>query len=247
MSENNLGYPIVLKPDRGQRGSGVAIIRSDAEMQACFEKTDADTIIQEYVPGYEFGVFYLRKPNQKAGCIFSMTDKRFPIVTGDGKRTLEELILADGRAVCMAPFYLNLHRNALFDVPEAGEKIQLVELGTHCRGAMFLDGSNLKTPELEAVIDRISQTFPGFYFGRYDIRTSSIDDFKQGKNFKIIELNGVTSEATSIYDPKNSLISAYRILMRQWWLAFEIGAQNRQRGLQPVSLARLLRLLIKKG
>lgn len=245
MEENNLSYPIVLKPDQGQRGSGVAIIRSDAELQAYFEKTETDTIIQEYVPGYEFGVFYVRKPNEKKGFIFSITDKRFPTITSDGKRTLEELILTDDRAVCMAPFYLRLHQNSLYDVPVAGEKIKLVELGTHCRGAMFLDGSDLRSPELEAVIDQISQTFSGFYFGRYDIRTPSIEDFRQGKNFKIVELNGVTSEATSIYDPKNSLLVAYRKLMRQWRLAFEIGAQNRQRVMQPVSLGKLLRLLMK--
>ena len=32
---------------------------------------------------------------------------------------------------------------------------------------------------------------------------------------KVVELNGVTSEATSIYDPKNSLFVAYRVLDRK--------------------------------
>ncbi|NJL28217.1 MAG: hypothetical protein HC897_10150 [Thermoanaerobaculia bacterium] len=53
----------------------------------------------------------------------------------------------------------------------------------------------------------------------------------------------MTSEATNIYDPKNSLLAAYRILFRQWRLAFEIGARNRERGLRPASVGELLRLL----
>ena len=43
----------------------------------------------------------------------------------------------------------------------------------------------------------------------------------------MLELNGVTAESTDIYDPANSVVAAWRKLMRQWRLAFEIGAANR--------------------
>jgi hypothetical protein len=76
--------------------------------------------------------------------------------------------------------------------------VQLVELGTHCRGAMFLDGGWVKTEALEVAIDRLSKRYDGFYFGRYDIRTPCVEDFRQGRNFKVLELNGVTSEATHL-------------------------------------------------
>jgi len=49
---------------------------------------------------------------------------------------------------------------------------------------------------------------------------------------KIVELNGVTSEATHIYDPKLSLFGAYRVLFEQWRIAFEIGYLNRTRGIR---------------
>jgi hypothetical protein len=78
----------------------------------------------------------------------------------------------------------------------------------------------------------------------HDIRTPSIEDFRQGRNFKIVELNGVTSEATHIYQPGNSIWNAYRTLMRQWRIAFEIGAANRNRGMQPSSARRLLAALL---
>jgi hypothetical protein len=72
-------------------------------------------------------------------------------------------------------------------------------------------------------------------------RYENEEDFKQGRNFKIVQLNGVSSEATSIYDPRNSLILAYRTLFRQWKLVFAIGAANHARGYRPSSLRTLWR------
>lgn len=243
MKEHDLSFPVVLKPDQGQRGSGVSIITSTEESNHYFSSAPVDTIIQEYAPGVEFGVFYYRQPDEKRGRIFSITEKRMPTVTGDGASTLEKLILADDRAVCMARFLLDKHKKRANEVPPPGERVQLVEIGTHSKGALFLDGGWIKTPELETKIDEISHSFSGFYFGRFDIRTTSVDDFRAGRNFKIVELNGVTSEATHIYDPRNSLIDAYRVLFEQWRLAFEIGAKNRERGVKPSTVRELFKML----
>ncbi|NIM61209.1 MAG: carboxylate--amine ligase, partial [Acidobacteria bacterium] len=79
------------------------------------------------------------------------------------------------------------------------------------------------TEALERRIDDVSSGFDGFFFGRYDLRVQDLDAFAGGRGFKIVELNGVTSEATHIYDPRHSLLDAWRTLFRQWRLAFEIG------------------------
>jgi membrane protein DedA with SNARE-associated domain len=235
------GFPIVLKPDAGQRGSGVAIVRSVVEARAYLERVGVDCIVQEYASGEEFGVFYYRYPSAESGRIFSITRKVFPKVRGDGKRTLEELILADARAVCMAKLYLARNAERLAHVPARGEEVQLVEIGNHCRGAVFLDGCALATPELEAVIDRISKGFEGFYFGRYDVRARSVADLQRGEHFKVIELNGATSEATHIYDPTFPLLRAWGVLFEQWRILFEIAAENRRRGAPSVGIGELLR------
>jgi hypothetical protein len=243
MQEHLLSFPIVLKPDAGQRGSGVAVVRSSQQLREYFSRTSFPTVLQEHVPGREFGVFYVRYPGDERGHVFSVTEKRMPVVVGDGNRTLEELILADDRAVCMADFYLRNNSNRAHDVLAAGEKVQLVEIGTHCRGAIFLDGSYAITPSLGETIERIASTFDGFFFGRFDIRVPTVEDFMSGENLKVIELNGVTSEATHIYDPKLSLIDAYRVLFEQWRIAFEIGHRNRERGVRPSSVMELTRMI----
>ena len=239
MRQHGLQFPVVLKPDAGQRGSGVSIVRSSGKLCEYLTHAAFPVILQEYVPGEEYGVFYYRYPGDERGRILSVTEKRMPILLGDGKRTLEELILADDRAVCMSDFYLRKNADRIQDVPAAGERVQLVEIGTHCRGAIFLDGSDTITPALEEVIDRIARTFDGFFFGRFDVRVPSRQDFMAGRNLKIVELNGVTSEATHIYDPKLNLFDAYRALFQQWRIAFEIGDLNRVRGIQPASVGDL--------
>ena len=125
-----------------------------------------------------------------------------------------------------------------------GEIYQIIDIGTHSKGCIFLDGTHLKTPELESKIDEICQRFEGFYFGRFDIRTPSREDFQRGENLKIIELNGVTSEATSIYDPKNNVFDAWRILREQWRIAFEIGAQNFAKGAKKTAIRELIKLIL---
>jgi hypothetical protein len=243
MADQGLTFPIVLKPNHGQRGSGVVVIRSAEALNGCLEWSSVDTIIQEHVTGAEFGVFYVRHPTEACGHIFSITEKRFPAVIGDGHRTLEELILEDDRAVCTARLYCERHRERLWNVPGAGETIPLAELGTHCRGAMFLDGGWLLTPALEQRFDSIAQGFDGFYFGRFDVRVDAgIEAFRAGHGFKIIELNGVTSEATHIYQPGTPLLAAYRVLFRQWRIAFDIGAENHRRGITCASVRTLFQL-----
>jgi len=239
MRRHGLQFPVVLKPDAGQRGAGVAIVRSWEQLHEYLTKSSFPVILQEYVPGEEYGVFYYRHPDDAHGRVFSVTEKRMPVLLGDGKRTLEELILADDRAVCMSDFYLRKNLDRSQQVPAPGERVQLVEIGTHCRGAIFLDGVDTITPALEEVIDKIAQTFDGFFFGRFDIRVPSRQDFMAGRNMKIVELNGVTSEATHIYDPKLSLFDAYRVLFEQWRIAFEIGDLNRTRGIRRASVADL--------
>ena len=106
---------------------------------------------------------------------------------------------------------------------------------------MFLDGGRLLTPALERAIDRIARHTDGFFFGRFDVRYESEDALREGRGFKIIELNGVTSESTNVYDPSWSLWAAHKTLREQWTLAFRIGAANREAGHRASSPAQLVR------
>ena len=234
--------PFILKPDVGQRGVGIKLIRDEEQAASYFQQTDAPLIAQRYVEGpHEIGIFYYRLPDSERGSIFAITEKVFPVITGDGRSTLSELIWNDRRPRFMAKKYLKRLEGREEEVLANGETVKLVESGNHAQGCIFRDGSSLGTSDLAERIDAISQKLTGFFIGRYDVRFSSLEDLQAGKNFQIIELNGAASEATNIYDERNSLFAAYRTLFKQWNLVFAIGAANRQRGCAPTKAFALWR------
>lgn len=239
-----LSYPVVVKPDAGERGSGVAIVHSESELRLALTDAVGDVLVQEFVEGVEASVFYYRYPDEERGRIFSITEKVFPHVTGDGVSTVEELILDDARAHIIPETYFKRNLSRLSDIPVAGETFALVDIGTHSKGAIFRDGGWMRSKELELAIDRLSRSIRGFYFGRYDLGAESFSKLAAG-NFKIIELNGVTSESTNIYDPRYTLIDAYKILFAQWQIAFDIGRKNTSAGAARTSVSDLISLIVR--
>ena len=236
-ARRNISYPFILKPDLGQRGAGIKLIRSESQAEDYLKETSASLLVQRFAAGpQEVGIFYYRFPSESRGHIFAITEKIFPVLTGDGKSTIAELIWHDDRARFMAKKYLQRLGARQNDVLAKDEIQPLVQAGNHAQGCIFRDGMHLNTPALEERIDDISRKVSGFFIGRYDIRFTSAEDLRAGKSFQIIELNGAAAEATSIYDARNSLWSAYRTLFRQWELVFAIGAENRRLGCVPMTI-----------
>ncbi len=197
--------------------------------------------MQRYAPGpYEAGIFYTRDPGDEMGQIFALTDKRFPVVTGNGRDTLEELVWSHPRFRCQAGLFMRRHHARRREVLADGETLRLAQAGNHTQGCQFVDGAQLITPALTAAIDAIAQRYEGFYFGRFDFRYADADALMRGEDLRVIEVNGVSSEATNHYDPSWSAWRAYRQLARQWDAAFRIGAANVARGHRASSIRHLI-------
>lgn len=241
MAARSWSFPLILKPDVGERGNGVERVRTDDEAAAYLARTSRRLLVQPYHPGpYEVGVFYVRHPDAPKGRIFSITQKRFPHVTGDGRSSLHALILRHPRFRLQHRVLLQQIGREAARVPEQGERVPLTIAGNHCRGTMFLDGAHLITPALEDRIDSIARHAPGFFFGRFDIRYSDPAAFAHGRDLAILEFNGVLSESTNIYDPAWSLRRGLNTLARQWTIACDIGAANVRRGIRPATVRQVL-------
>jgi hypothetical protein len=241
---NGWAFPLILKPDVGQRGVGVRLIADVDGLRRYLSQTSARLVLQPYHPGpFEAGIFYYRFPGAVSGRILSITDKEFPEVVGDGVSTLAHLVWAHPRYRMQASLFLERHRQRRQEVIEAGGRVRLGVAGNHAQGTLFRDGSHLMTAALESRIDEIARSYSGFFVGRFDVRYGDVEEFKAGRDLAIVELNGATAESTNIYDPRATLWNAYRTLFRQWSIVFAIGAENRVRGVQPTSSSRLFRLV----
>ncbi|PJZ24354.1 carboxylate--amine ligase [Leptospira hartskeerlii] len=242
MNSIGLKFPIILKPDSGQRGQGVRKVKDPKQLEECLLESNVDLLVQEFHPGpFEVGVFYYRYPNETKGKIFSVTRKVFPKLVGNGISTLSQLVENHPRFKIQKETFQKRFSEVWEKIPKLGEIICLSEAGNHCQGTLFLDGSEWITSELENKIDEISTSFSGFYFGRYDIRFSSLKDFLEGKDLHIVELNGVTSESTNIYDPRFSFRERYSILFSQWKILFRISRQSKAKGAGLFSILKALR------
>jgi hypothetical protein len=188
----------------------------------------------------EAGIFYCRKPGEDRGRIISITLKYFPHVYGDGVRTLQQLILADPRAGRLSHLYLGRHASRLQWVPNPGEAVRLAFAGSHSRGAIFRNGNQFITSEMEAQFDEIAKRLPEFYFGRFDIRFEDFKHVQAGRGFTIVEINGAGAESTHIWDRRTTLRGAWADLMKQYHWLFQIGSANRDRGFKPMSLRAFL-------
>lgn len=230
------GYPIVLKPDIGQRGRGVAIIRNEAALRDYLAHAPGEVIAQRYIEGAEFGVFVYREPETGTPRILSITHKCFPEVVGDGRQTLRELIREHERARLIAPLLWQRFAGRMDWVPAPQERVPLVEIGAHCRGSLFLDASDLATPALLRALQPMFDALPGYHFGRLDLRCPSPEALARGEALRILEVNGVSAEAAHIYHPGTPLRHGYASMFHQWRLAFAIGAANARNGAHVLRL-----------
>ena len=239
-----LALPLVVKPDIGCNGTGVRLARDAASLQralAAFPR-GVRLVLQTLIEHEgEAGLFYIRHPDEAAGRITSLTLKHAPIVTGDGRRSLAALIEADPRHHRLQSLYLAQSAGRLDAVPGAGERVRLVFAGNHCKGSIFRNGEAEITPDLTARIDAIAQATPGFHFGRVDLRYRSLGSLRRGEGFSIIEINGVGSEATHIWDPDTSLREIFLAQFRHYGEAFAIGREMRRRGARPSGVRMMAR------
>ncbi|CAN5171113.1 hypothetical protein BH09SUM1_BH09SUM1_31950 [soil metagenome] len=239
-----ISFPIIAKPDEGQRGVGVQRIEDEEALAHYIEAFPAGLaiILQQLVDEpLEAAILYCRKPSESRGRIISMTFKSFPEVTGDGRATLRDLIKADQRAMILRDIYFQRHAARLDQVPAAGEVVPLVLSGSHSQGAVYTDAGQFVTPELTAAVASVADGMREFYFARFDVRFSDLDAFQRGEHLMIFEINGAGAESSHVWDAKARLMRAYRALFRQWRFLFEIGAENRRRGMKTLPADELIR------
>lgn len=236
LADGGFEFPLIFKPDLGERGFMVKKISSTHDVNDYLSKIKIDFIIQELLEmPLEFGVFYRRFPNDANGEVTSIVIKEMLSVVGDGISTLELLVLNKDRAKLQGKTLAQVYKDKWHTVLSSGEKIELVSVGNHCLGTKFIDGSHLINQKLSESFDRISKQVDGFYFGRFDLRCHTLADLENGV-VKIMELNGCGAEPSHIYSPGFPMRKAMKVMYFHWKDMYTVSIENRKKGMRYTSL-----------
>jgi len=231
VEQMNWIYPLIFKPDIGERGNGVEKINNQQQAMDYLSTCEYDILIQPFISyPIELGVFYYRYPSQEKGCVLSVVEKDFLKVKGDGTLTLEQLVSRNPRAALQAERLSKKHAARWKEVISQHEDLLLEPIGNHCRGTSFRNANSLINEQLITVFDTISKQIEGFYFGRFDLKCLSIEELMRGEGISIMELNGAGSEQGHIYHPGFSFFTAVKTILQQWRILFEISMENHKKG-----------------
>ena len=74
MDETGVPFPVIVKPDVGEQGWGVALICTRRGLERYFQCMQVAVIVQRYVHGIEAGIFYCRRPGAERGQIVSISE-----------------------------------------------------------------------------------------------------------------------------------------------------------------------------
>ena len=240
MSLSVINFPCIAKPDVGERGFQVVICHDESSLKKYHQESKFAYIIQEFITfEEEFSVLYYRIPNKERGEVTSLCRKVYLHVIGNGKDTLEELLKIDDRSYLQLDRLKKENKLVFEEIIPKKEKRVISRIGNHSKGTMFLDLNEEIDEQLTQTFDAIFSEIKDVYFGRADLKCTSLSDLKGGKNIRILEINGVSAEPAHIYDPKYSFVKATRDLLQQWKVLFEISKIQLARGVKPMSVGGL--------
>ena len=224
-----LDYPLVVKPDKGLKAFGVEVAENLEELSAACGRAYS-VVVQEFDDSpLEYGLFYQLDADRSKGQLISITKKEKPYLVGDGKASVENLVLKNKRHSYFAKSFWKQNKKEWKRVLNKGESFQLTTLGSHTQGCTFLDQSNLSTLVLEKKLFSICSQVQGFYIGRLDVKTESEFAFQKGE-IKIIELNGAGGERTEIFDPSKKFKQIYKSIYQRLDRIYYLGKMNQKFG-----------------
>jgi len=233
------GYPLVIKPEVSEEGAGLRYLADSAQLDAALLAQGEDLVLQPRLAGREFEVVWRRAPGSSAGMLMAVVEKADVAVVGDGRRSLEALILADDQAVGRADLYLHLNSRRVAEIPSAGEIVLLNASGSHAHGAAHRLRPELQTEGLLAALTDYCRRFPGLHYARLDLRVACEEDLAAGK-FQVTEVGGCCHVSSVMRDPSVGLLEGYRLVWRQVRLCLQAGADNLRLGVRPVPLTFVL-------
>ncbi|MBK9106730.1 MAG: hypothetical protein IPL92_19755 [Saprospiraceae bacterium] len=243
--QSGLTFPVIAKPEVGERGWLISRINSMAELLQYISDHPIDIILQTYVElPLEVSIMVYSMPDGTESAVTSICEKHFLQVKGDGKTTLGQLIMQQDRAVLQYEKLRDKFGARWNEVLSPGEVLILEPVGNHCRGTMFLNRNVEIDEAIRGHMVSLLRTMPGVYYGRFDMRIGSWEALRAGREIRVLEFNGTSADPAHIYQPGYSLWKAYMDMAFHWNVMYRIARQNKRLGNAPDTFKSIISALI---
>ncbi len=197
-----LGYPVVVKPQDGSQGRGVAVnLRTPAQVVAAYhvaaERYDR-ILVEEYAPGADYRLLIIDNR------LVAAARREPPLVTGDGRRSVAELVAdvnldprrGEDHATSLSKIPLDATALGVLaeqglntaSIPAAGQIVLLRRNANLSTGGTAADVTDLVHPDVAArAIDAVRMV--GLDIAGVDIIALDISRPLEEQRGKIIEIN----------------------------------------------------------
>ncbi len=193
----SIGWPVVVKPNSGSRGSGVALVHTKREFYSAMReifKKDRIALVQPYVSGKDYRLVVLDEE------VISAYERMPLMVDGDGVHSIRELlekkqqkflrekrdtqIRIDDPRIAMK---LARAKLSLESVPEKGVRVQLLDNANLSTGGESIDVTDCVHPLFRDIAIRLTRDM-GLRLCGVDLMVSG-DITKVPKEYWILEIN----------------------------------------------------------
>lgn len=137
-------FPVVVKPNQGEQGKAVKIIKNQFELETYHKTVSFDYLLQEYMAySKEYSIMVYTNPTTKEIEIGGITIKEYPSVTGNGKLSLRELIYKNDRTYLQLEQLKKKWGKQWNNIIPNNERFVLNKIGNHNLGTKFLCANHL--------------------------------------------------------------------------------------------------------
>jgi len=200
-----IGYPVVVKPVAGKKGKGITVgVRDPEELARAWEvarggRSRPRVLVEGMVHGDEARFLVV------GGRVVAVLLRRPPSVTGDGVRTVRQLIDAKNAArhdnvhLASRPIELDDHRRDMIraagydldDVPAAGAWVLIDRKGGFSSGADSVDLTDHVHPSLRRVAEDAVAAMPGLGVAGVDVLAADFAAPAGEQDHVVVEVNSM--------------------------------------------------------
>ncbi len=218
-----VGVPGIVKPDVAGRSLGIQVFKSRLDAEAICKKyaeVGQGCVVQEYITGEEYAVFYARDPDTGALDIIDAVHRERLDVAGDGASTIAQLVERAGRGLPekILPDLGEGQNRVLAD----GERVRIGQLGLHSHGCEFMKTEAVFEHPLSQMTEHL-KAIDTLDFFRVDVIVSN-------GNYYVLEINGALAEPLSAYAPGMTTRAFYRRFFDIYSKGMEIGKSRHLKG-----------------